>query len=125
VHLATKVDDGPVPHGIDGAHHMDLVTQVDGPVVTEVLLCLVSTTSGCGQRWNPTAAAPSRYQRLKTLANEWEVLDYGIGDPINKVVWWGPRGVPGRLACLGHACLPRACSRSGLLWSTGPCSSIA
>jgi hypothetical protein len=120
VHLATKVDDGPVPRGIGGAHHLDLVTQVDGLVVTEVLLCSVSTMSGRGRWWNPTAAVPGWYQWRKTLANEWEVLDCGIDDPINRVVWWGPWGVPGRLACLEHA-PGRGCS--GPLF--GSCSSIA
>jgi hypothetical protein len=72
VDLGIKVDDGPAPHGISGMHHMDLATQVDGSVVTEVLHYSVSTTSGCGPRSmeNPVTVAPGRYRRLETLANE-------------------------------------------------------
>jgi hypothetical protein len=47
VDLGTKVADGPALCGIDDAQHMDLVTQVDGPVMMEVLLRSVSATSGC------------------------------------------------------------------------------
>jgi hypothetical protein len=44
----------------EGAHHTDLVTQVDGPVVTEVTKVLLHSIS----------AAP---WWLKTLTNEWVV----------------------------------------------------
>jgi hypothetical protein len=49
VDLGMKVDDGPASCGIDGVHYMDLVTQVNGLVVTEVLHRSVSTMR-CGRR---------------------------------------------------------------------------
>jgi hypothetical protein len=50
VDLGTKVTDRSAPRGICDAQHTDLVTQVDGPVMMEVLLRLVSVVSGCGRR---------------------------------------------------------------------------
>jgi hypothetical protein len=46
VDLGMKVADRSVPHRIYNAQHTDLVTQVDGPVMMEVLLCSVSAASG-------------------------------------------------------------------------------
>jgi hypothetical protein len=48
--LGTKVTDRSAPCKIYGVQHTDPVTHVDGPVMTEVLLCLVSMVSGCGRR---------------------------------------------------------------------------
>jgi hypothetical protein len=42
VDLGVKVIDMPAPRGIDSTQHTDPVTQVDGPVMTDVLLRLVS-----------------------------------------------------------------------------------
>jgi hypothetical protein len=50
VDLGTKVVDRSAPHKICGMQPMDSVTQVDGPVMTEVLLCLVLVVSGRGRR---------------------------------------------------------------------------
>jgi hypothetical protein len=50
VDLGTKVIDKFAPRGICGTQHMDSVTQVNGPVMTEVLLLSVSTVSGHGRR---------------------------------------------------------------------------
>jgi hypothetical protein len=83
--LGTKVTDRSAPRKIYGAQHTDPVTHVDGPVMTEVLLCLVSMVSGCGRR-SAAVTAPGRYQRLKNLANEWEVWDRGPTTPINNDV---------------------------------------
>jgi hypothetical protein len=47
VDLGMKVADGLALHRIGDAQHTDLVTQVDGPVMREVLLFSVSTVSGC------------------------------------------------------------------------------
>jgi hypothetical protein len=47
VDLGMKVADGPALHRIGDAQHMDLVTQFDGLVMREVLLCSVSMVSGC------------------------------------------------------------------------------
>jgi hypothetical protein len=46
----TKVANRSTPHGICGVQHTDLVTQVDRPVMIEVLLRSVSAASGCGRR---------------------------------------------------------------------------
>jgi hypothetical protein len=48
--MGTKVTDRPALHGIDGTQHTDPVTQVDRPMMTEVLLYSVLTTSGRGRR---------------------------------------------------------------------------
>jgi hypothetical protein len=50
VDLGMKVADRSAPHGIYDMHHMDPVTQVDGSVMTEVLLCSVSAANGRGRR---------------------------------------------------------------------------
>jgi hypothetical protein len=42
VDLGVKVIDMPAPRGIDSTQHTDPVTQVDGPVMTDVLLHSVS-----------------------------------------------------------------------------------
>jgi hypothetical protein len=49
VDLEMKVINRSAPRRICGAQHTDPVTQVDGPVMTEVLLRLVSAVSGCGR----------------------------------------------------------------------------
>jgi hypothetical protein len=48
--LGMKVIDRSAPHGICGAQHMDPVTQVDGPVMMEVLLRSVLAASGQGRQ---------------------------------------------------------------------------
>jgi hypothetical protein len=48
--LGTKVADWSTLHEICGTQHSDPVTQVDGPVMTEFLLCSVSTASRRVQR---------------------------------------------------------------------------
>jgi hypothetical protein len=47
--LGTKVTDRSAPRKICGKQHTDPVTQVDGSVMMEVLLLLVSTVSGRGR----------------------------------------------------------------------------
>jgi hypothetical protein len=44
-----KVADRSAPQEICGAQHTDPVTQVNGLVMTEVLLCSISAQSRCGR----------------------------------------------------------------------------
>jgi hypothetical protein len=49
VDLGTNVTNMPALRGIGSAQHMDPVTKVDWPVMTEVLLHSVAVTSGQGR----------------------------------------------------------------------------
>jgi hypothetical protein len=49
VDLGMRVDNGHASRGIGGVHCMDMVTQVDGLVVTEVLHRSLSAMSGHGR----------------------------------------------------------------------------
>jgi hypothetical protein len=78
-------------------------------MMTEDLLHSVSTMSE-RELWNlmvavtpGRAATHGRYQQLKTLTNEWGCRTVRPATPINRVVQWGLRGTPGRLAWLRHA----------------------
>jgi hypothetical protein len=49
VDLGTKVADKSAPRGICGARHTDPVTQVNGSVMTEVLLHSIFAMCGCSR----------------------------------------------------------------------------
>jgi hypothetical protein len=78
--MRMKVDNRPSPHGSDGTHHTNLVTQVEdkalvsyaGQVVMEAE-CAASTERIISGAWNQAAVERWRLKTLAAIENEREV----------------------------------------------------